>query len=85
MKTREVLGELLVYARIYDVDLPQQILYEIEEKQLHFDPEKFYKVEILFDTKVYELDEFYSFNITNPRPRPGRKERKGGKVVRHLV
>lgn len=75
MEIKEKIGPLMVYSTIYDVDLPKKILKEMEEEQFHLDPEKIYSVDILFGTKVFERDEFYSFNLTRPKP-AGPKRRK---------
>lgn len=86
MKIKEVIGPLMVHSTIYDVDLPEKILHDIEEEQLQLDPDKMYDVHILFDTKVYELDEFYSFNVTKPSPAPrGRKKQSEAEKKREKM
>ena len=75
MKKKDLVGGLMVYSTIYDVDLPAKILQEMEREKLNLDLGQSYDVDVLFDTKVFELDEFYSFNVTKPRPAPrGRKK-----------
>jgi hypothetical protein len=86
MNIKEVIGPLMVYSTIYDVDLPTRIIQDMEEEQLHLDPEKIYDVEVIFDTRVFELDEFYAFNLTNPGPTPrGRKEPSEGEKKREKM
>lgn len=83
---------LLIKSKIYDSALPTKVRKELEEHMelelLKIDPNKSYRVDVLFDAHVYETDdEFYSFPITRGTPalRQGRKKLTESEIKREKV
>lgn len=83
---------LLIKSKIYDPALPTKVRKELEEHMelelVEIDPNKSYRLDVLFDAHVYETDdEFYSFPITRGTPnlRQGRKKLTESEIKREKV
>lgn len=89
-KVKEFAGSYLVHSTIYDVDLPaellKEILYTMFETEKLLDVEQEYRLDILFDCRVYECDEFYSFPLSKHRPLPrGRRKLSEDELKEEMI
>lgn len=63
MSERKEITKFTVDAEIYDCDLPHRIYNELKENIPQIDSDLYYKLDVIFDKKVYKKEEFYQYPL----------------------
>jgi hypothetical protein len=66
MEEKKIMRQLTLETEIWDVDLPQKINMALSTEPVVTDPQHYYAFDVVFDSSVYNMQEFYAFKLDKP-------------------
>lgn len=66
MEEKKIIRQFTLETEIWDVDLPQKINIALSPEPAIIDSHHYYAFDVVFDSSVYKMQEFYAFKLDKP-------------------